>query len=387
MTQSGKKRFSVALLIETSNAYARGLLDGVVAWQREHELWSIYLPEQERGAAPPSWLRSWKGDGVIARIENDAIAKSVRRLRIPVVDVSAARMVTGIPWVETDDHAIARLAVDHLFERGFRNIAFCGEAPFNWSVWREEHVCALAQQAGVSCSIYRSRSRYEPQYSWNSEKRRLHGWLRRLPKPVGVVACYDIKGQQILDACRELEIAVPEQIAVIGVDNDTALCELCTPSLTSIAPDTRRTGYVAAGMLDRLMHGENVTGSATRICPLGVHERRSTDTVAVDDPDVREALQFIRQNATTDINVSDVVRQVGVSRRVLESRFRRIVGHTPHREIERVRIRRIRQLLVETTLSIESIAARTGYSCPDYLHVAFKRVTGQTLGEFRAHHS
>src|SRR5262245_54682124 len=123
-------RRSVALLIETSNAYARGLLDGIIAYQREHELWSIYVGEQERGARPPRWLRNWKGDGMIARIETASIATAVRRLKVPVVDVSAARRVEELPWVETDDSAIARLAAQHLVDRGFRNFAFCGEPKF-----------------------------------------------------------------------------------------------------------------------------------------------------------------------------------------------------------------------------------------------------------------
>ncbi len=170
---------------------------------------------------------------------------------------------------------------------------------------------------------------------------------------------------------------------MIGVDNDAALCELCTPPLTSIVPDTRQTGYEAASILNRMMRGEKVAGAAKRIAPLRVHERLSTDTVAVDDPDVRIALQFIRQNATIGINVSDVMRQLTISRRVLESRFQHVIGHTPHREIERVRIKRVKQLLIDTTLSIEAIANRTGFSHPDYLSVAFKRATELTPGEYR----
>jgi hypothetical protein len=144
-----KRRKSVALLIETSNAYARGLLEGIIHYHREHDAWSIYLPEQERGAAPPSWLKESDIDGVIARIETDAIAKAVSSLKVPVVDVSSARRVPNIPWIETDDQAIAKIAFEHLFERGFRNFAFCGPMGVNWSRWRQERFVARCNEAGL----------------------------------------------------------------------------------------------------------------------------------------------------------------------------------------------------------------------------------------------
>ena len=133
------RRKLVALLIEQSNAYARGLLEGINAYAQQHENWSICLPEQVRGASPPSWLENWKGDGIIARIESVAMADAIRRKQSPVIDVSAARLVEEIPWVETNDQEIANLAAEHLIEKGFRHFAFCGDEAFNWSTWRSEH--------------------------------------------------------------------------------------------------------------------------------------------------------------------------------------------------------------------------------------------------------
>ncbi len=129
MTKTKKTRYSVALLIESSNAYARGILEGVIDYQRKHDAWSVFLPEQERGATPPSWLKRWKGDGIIARIETETIAKAVRSMSVPTIDVSAARRLEGIPWIETDDAMVAQLAVEHLVERGFRKLAYCGTRP------------------------------------------------------------------------------------------------------------------------------------------------------------------------------------------------------------------------------------------------------------------
>ena len=142
------RRRQVAILIETSNAYARGLLQGVVHYIREHLPWSFHLMEQGRGDDPPPWLAGWAGDGIIARIETPRIARAVVKTGLPAVDLSAARLVPGLPWVETNDEDIARLAADHLIERGFKRFAYCGDPRFNWSVWREGHFAARLKAAG-----------------------------------------------------------------------------------------------------------------------------------------------------------------------------------------------------------------------------------------------
>lgn len=377
------RRRSVALLIETSNAYARGLLEGIVSYTRTHDSWSIYLPEQERGAPPPESLAQSRIDGIIARIETDEIADAIRSRSVPTVDVSAARRVPGIPWVETDDAEIARLAVEHLIERGFRSLAYCGEPDFNWSEWRREHFEAAAAERGCDCHVFQSASRSNSGYSWQAEQKRLAAWVRRLPKPTGVLACYDIKAQQLLDVCRGIDVAVPEKLAVLGVDDDSLLCNLCDPPLSSVAPDARKTGYTAASLLDQLMSGAAPPDEAFLIPPLGIETRQSTDTLAVADTDVAAALHFIRENACTGINVSDVVRQTNLSRRVLETRFNRLLGRTPHAEITRLRIERVKRLLVETDLPLAAIAERTGYRHVEYLTVAFRNIVGVPPSVFR----
>jgi LacI family transcriptional regulator len=378
-----KTRRSVALLIETSNAYARGLLAGIVRYVNQHDPWSIFLPEQDRMAPPPSWLSSWRGDGIIARIETEEVAKLVCRRKVPVVDVSAARRVPNIPWVETDDRVIAELAADHLLERGFTNLGFVSDPGFNWSVWRQQHFAELIAAAGGNYFVHHSVSRLDPAYSWGRERAGLVSWLTSLPKPIGIMACYDIKAQQLLDVCRELDFAVPEQVAVIGADNDQLLCELSDPPMSSVIPNSKRAGYEAAKLLDRMMAGEAIAPEALLVEPLGVQTRRSTDILAIDDAEIAAALRFIRQHACDGINVSDVLKQTVLSRRVLESRFRRILGRTPHEEITRLRIERVKQLLGSTDLTLAQIANRTGYQHVEYLTVAFKRQVGMSPSKYR----
>lgn len=370
-----RKRRSVALLIETSNAYARGLLAGIMAYVRQHTPWSIYLPELGRGDVPPTW----RGDGIIARIESPAIARRLGRTRLPVVDVSAGRHIKSVPWVETDDAAIAKVAADHLLERGFRHLAYCGESRFNWSRWRSEHFSKLARAAGVSVDVYES-SGTDP---WTKEHNGLLAWVKKLPKPAGIMACYDIKAQQLLDVCRENGVTVPEEIAVIGVDNDPLLCGLTTPPLTSVIPNTHRTGYEAAHLLDRMMGGEKIAAKGHLIPPIGIETRQSTDVLALADREIAAAVRFIREHACDGATISDLLRVVPLSRRVMESRYRKSTGRTPHQDLVRFRIERVKQLLAETDHSLERIATLAGFDHPEYMSVAFKRETGTTPGKFR----
>lgn len=381
-TRTVRSRREVALLIETSNAYARGLLQGIVQYLREHRPWSFHLLEQGRGEDPPAWLSRWRGDGIIARIETPRIARAVRSAGLPTVDVSAARLVPELPWVETDDEQIARAGAEHLLERGFRHFAFCGDDRFRWSQDRGAHyVAALAGRASGEVHGYRSsRTAGADAAAQAADLRR---WVASLPKPVGILAAYDIRGLQVLDACRALGLAVPAEVAVLGVDNDTLLCDLATPPMSSVIPNAHRAGYEAAALLERLMAGGRVPPRGHLIPPLGVAARQSTEVLAIDDRGVARALQFIREHACEGIQVADVLRAVPLSRRVLEQRFQRLLGRTPHGEILRVRLERIKRLLVETDLPLRLIAERTGFEHVEYLSVTFKRETGVTPSRYR----
>ena len=407
-------RRSVALLIETSNGHGRGLLDGVIAYVKESADWSVFLTEQERGAVPPNWLKNWRGDGIIARIETDDIADQLRDLHVPIVDLSATRHFKGIPWTSTDDTAIAALAVQHFMERGFHNLAYCGDPGFAWSNLRRDRYRELTLSAERKFFEYQSTHRYAPLFDWEQEKTRLGHWLTTLPRPVAIMACYDFQAQQVLDACRQSRIAVPESVAVLGVDNDRLICELAEPSLSSIIQDTHATGYEAARLLDEMMDmqikASNRTQASSRRSPvarseqtatkslsklttmtdpplltkpLGIMVRESTDTLAIDDHEISEALQYIRRHAHANIRVTDVLKTLSLSRRSLEHRFKKLVGRTPHEEIQRVRLNSVKRLLSETELSIAAIAERSGYEHGEYMTAVFRRVTGLTPSEYR----
>jgi LacI family transcriptional regulator len=393
-----KPRKRVALIIETSNEYARGLLHGIRAYIREHQTWEIDLDERRRGEAT-DWLKDFTGDGVIARIENAAIAKEVLDARLPCVDVSAARQVPGIPYVETDDADIARLAFEHLAERGLRHLGFCGDPRFNWSDWRRDHFVGIARRAGIECRVYpepapargaktAAAAEVAPRSAERSSARfddldALARWVAALPKPAGVMACYDIRGRQVLAACRAADLAVPDDVAVIGVDNDELLCDLSDPPLSSVAPDTDATGYEAARLLDRMMAGEKIPPVAHLLKPLGVVPRLSTDTLAISDPEMGKAVRYLRAHACDGINVADVLQQVSMSRRAFETEFKRLFGRMPHEEIVRTKVQRVKDLLTQTDLPLYAVAERCGFKHVEYMSVVFKKKVGLPPSEYR----
>ena len=373
----------MALLIEMSNAHSRGILHGIRRYIREHEPWVIRFSEQGRGSEAPRWLGPWRGDGIIARITNDRIAAVVARKRLPVVDVGNVGLAPLLPSVETDNQTIARLAAEHLLERGLKHFGYCGVAGIRTSTVRGDHFARCLAEAGNGCSLYQpaeTPARIDP---WRSDSAGIARWIRALPKPAGVLAAWDGCAVQILQVCRRIGVAVPDELAVVGVDDDELLCDLADPPLTSIATDVHQIGYRAAELLDRMMAGQEVPCGAQSIRPLGVVTRQSTDMLAFEDRDVSLALRFIREHACHAIRVEDVLKVVPLTRRVLESRFKRLLGRTPHDEIVRMQLRRVNELLVETDLPLKSIAARTGFTHVQYLIAAFKKKVGLTPGAYR----
>lgn len=370
------KRPRVAFVVESSNAYARGLLRGMAAYVHAHGGWSIQLAEMGRGGPVPEWLADWRGDGIIARIENEAIAEAVRRKRVPTIDVSAGRFLPELPWVEVKERAVARIALDHLTERGLEHFAFCGDARFNWSELRGSAFAAEAKERGLSVALYQANPT-------GDRAPALAEWLAQQPRPLGLFACFDLMGRELLEACRMAELLVPEEVAILGVDDDELVCELSDPPLSSVALNARGTGMLAAELLARAMGGEALEPVGHFVAPNGVTQRRSTEVLAIDDPVLARALNFIHHHACDGIRVDDVFRAAAVSRRVLESRFKERLGHSPHQAIMRARIERIRTLLLETSLSIAEIARRTRFQHVEYMTVAFKRALGCTPTAYR----
>lgn len=379
----------MALLIETSRVYGRGLLTGVGQYHRLHGPWSIEFDEGDLLETVPDWFKSWRGDGVIARVKTYEMAKAIAKLKVPAVDLYGCLPDIKMPQLRSDAEAVGRLAAQHLLERGFRHFAFCGQDGVDWSDLRRSGFERCVAEAGFKCDVFESSPRTQtnriprPDAHNSDYELRLGQWLRTLPKPVGVMGYNDVRGRQLLSFCRNLGMAVPYEVAVIGVDNDAVLCELSDLPLSSVMLDAHTIGYEAAALLDRMMAGEKPAQGRLLLAPKGIATRHSTDVLAIEDRKLTTALRFIRERACEGIGVSDVLKAVPLARCSLERQFSRIVGHSPHAEILRVKLGRAKQLLIDSDLSLPDVAAKAGFHYAEYMSRIFKIKTGLTPGQFR----
>ncbi len=331
----------------------------------------------------PAWLKTWRGDGVIARLHNRTIAEAVRQTGLPLVDVLGTAACSHAPLVHVDNAAIGRMAAEHLLDRGFRRFGFCGFPGLNWAQQRRDSFVATLRKAGCPCKVYRMSPHTRSDSSWEARQEHLAGWMNRLPKPAGILACYDPVGQKVLDACRRVGVPVPEQVAVVGVDNDETVCDVCNPPLSSVIANHMRVGYEAAALLDRLMRGRKPPKKPIYIKPTGVATRLSSDVLAVGDPDVAAALAIIHQRACDGLSVCDVVQHVSVSRSTLKCLFRRMMGRSIHEEIIHTQLRRAQDLLAQGDLPLGSVAHQAGFRHQEYMGVVFRRRLGKTPGQYR----
>ena len=382
-------RRKIALLVEWSRAYGRGVLRGIATYVRAHGTWKTYQTERRLCDAAPGWMRDWNGDGIIARIESQRLLKQIRRMNLPTVDLFEHGHTDGFPGVITDNRAIACLAAEHLIERGLKHFAYCGLPGIYSSETRREHFVGYLNRAGNEVHVYENPRQPDTTIISTAEDHELRyeetvaTWVSSLPKPIGLMACNDLRAQQILMACGDRNITVPDEVAVIGVDNDELICELCHPPLSSIEQNPRRVGYEAAALLDRLIDGETPPAAPILVAPLRMVARQSTDVVAIGDPCVAAAVHFIREHACDAIQVKDILRHVRVSRSTLERRFAKLLGRSPSNEISRVRLDRVKHLLSMTDYPLAKIAQLTGFGYTESMCYCFKQTVGQTPGQYR----
>ena len=376
----------VALIVNSLSPYQRKIVRGVAAYAHETGRWSLYVEDEPLNKLPN--LRTWQGQGIITTFNERKYAEAVHGLSIPVVGVEGGygwyEPDSGIPYFATDDEAVAHMAAEHLIGQGFSRLAYCGMPRNRNNVWAQKRARAFlqaAREAKLPCSIYTGR--HLTTRKWAELQRGLAKWLRSLKKPVGIMAANDARARHILEACRAIGARVPEEIAVIGVDNDELMCELTEPPLSSVAQGASQVGYFAAELLDRMMSGKKSPRIANYVAPERIVRRQSTDALAIDDADVANAVRFIREHACEHIRVTDVLNAVGMSRSTLDPRFRRIMGRTMHDEIQRTLIVQAQQLIVDGKLLLKQVAAKAGFAHIQHMTKLFRQRLGQTPSEFQ----
>ena len=384
----------VALLFETNEQAHRDILRGVLRYEQIHGPWSLHVAEGRAGEQRLPALKGWNGSGMIGVIQNRAYAEAVLAADVPAVlidPLDAVQLPDGLlqrhSVFASDLRAIGELAADYYLERGFTHFGFVGEIhDINWSRERGAAFAARVHAVGHQCEMYGPLTAHERQ-DWSRERQRLCTWLTALPKPAAVFVAMDVRGRQVLDACRMAGLRVPHEVAVLAVDNDELICGSTMPPLSSIALDTDRMGFEAARLLDQLMRrarGRRPRRVERVFPPLKVVTRRSTETIPIADPVVARALEYIWLNAQNPVGVPEIVQHSGVSRRSLEMRFRACVGVTLQDELQRTRLKRVRALLAETNHSVRAIAHACGFTSASYLGKVFRRTFDMTMTQYRA---
>jgi LacI family transcriptional regulator len=376
----------VGLLVETRVGPGRDILRGVARYVRESGPWALHLEarnEMFQEGWEPKWLTGWKGQGVIARFETHSIFNAVKRAGVPAVDVLGDMKDRHFPLVHVDDAAIGRLAAELLLERGFRQFGFVARINERWSEKRQEAFTSAVQQNGCDCHVLQASDFEELPEAWDTFVDEAAKWIRQQPKPMGLMLCCDQIGPLMTQACRQAGIAVPEEVAMIGVDNDEPLCAICDPPLTSVCPNHEEVGYQAAALLDRMMSGEPWPKEPTLVPPRTIVVRHSSDVSAIEDPVVSSVLSIIRQHACSGLQVHEVAKHTPVSRSVLQRRFRAVLGRSVHDEIVRLQLRKAQELLRETDLPVHVVAAKSGFKHPEYMGSVFKAHVGMTPGQYR----
>ncbi|HPP51829.1 MAG TPA: XylR family transcriptional regulator [Thermoguttaceae bacterium] len=373
----------IALLMGQDAEFHRQVLRGIHAYGLQKRDWVFRNAPAEPAITPV--VREWQPDGIIAHLVDVQFARQILRLRKPVVDTGCVLQGFKVPVVDVDHEAVGRLAAEHFLQRGYRHYGFYGSGTAYYSRLREASFRQQIEKAGfpVSSCHVEYIPRLPAPVSWKRVDQQVRRWLENLPKPVAILADHDVAAHDLADACQQIGLRVPEQAAILGVDNDELECQLAFPPISSVAIPGERIGYEAAWVLDRMLSGHPPPAKPLFLPPLRVVARQSTSTLAVEDPVVAEALHLIRNHVDRRFKVAELADQLIVRRRALEEKFRKILGRSVLEEIHHARIEYAKQLLNETDWKLLQIARRCGFSTPQRLSVVFQKLTGMTPSEYR----
>lgn len=381
----------VFLSIEQDRGYGRNLISGITHYSKLYGPWNFYTGtpfyyrRSKKESSAMDVIRRWCPDGIIMREDSDI--EKIMTLGIPAVFITYTRMqIPGFVSLCGDHEVSGRLAAEHFLDRGFRHFAYCGVPDKYWSIRRGESFKNRIEKAGFTVNIF-PFSCSERKINWMKDQERLKRWLTGLAKPVGLMTCTDDRAQNVIEACKACNLHVPEDVAVVGVDNDELLCNLINPPLSSVALDAFQAGFKAAEILDRLMCGQVCRGQTIITAPAThVVIRQSSDIFAVEDKDVRTALKYISDNAKRAIQVYDVANACGLTTRTIQKKFKYHIGKSVSEEIDRARMELICKLLIESPKTISQIAYDIDFISENHFSRYFRRLMGMSPTAYRKRH-
>lgn len=375
------------LLTDFTEAFAHNLLRGILEYSKGREPWVVCRmpPSYKRANGIPGvleWTKKWEADAIIAQFDDTDEVELFRQNGIIALAQDFKSRFSVIPNITSMYKQTGQMAADFFLQKGFRNFAFYG---YKDVVWSEERCMGfrdrIVEKGFGDCFFEYQKQSLENLWYYESEP--VGNWIRYLPRPVALMACDDTQGNKIMELCRVMGIKIPEEIAVLGVDNDEIICGLSDPPLSSVELNIVKGGYEAARLIERLLLDKDTISKDVVIQPITIINRLSTDIYATDDPLILKALKYIHQNLTNQINVEDIVRQVPLSRRLLEIRFKQVTGQSIHQYISNLRIERFSQLLLSSTEPISELAAQVGLTDAKNLARQFKEWKGCTPIEYR----
>lgn len=371
----------LAVLLSPRSANGRGMIRGIARYARQHRPdWHLFLTA-EATVESLKMLGNQPVSGVIAGMHSQP--QSFRRIKVPTVSITPLPPRFTYYTVCPDNAAVGMLAADYLADHGLTQLAFaCGALADHASARRWEAFAKQARERKCRAIMYEDIELWSLS-DYDATLQRMIAWLRQQPMPLAAVGFNDQIAAAIVDAARRAGYRVPEDVAVLGIDDDDVICNCSNPPLASIDLDPERIGYEAAAMLDLLLQRKTPPERVVKVPPKGVIERPSADVLAYDDPDVTAAIRFIRENAAGEITPDDVVGYVGVSRTGLEVKFRTYLGRSVDAEIWRVRMDRVQRLLVQTDWTLAAVAERSGFSTLAHMCRKIKLLTGKTPQEIR----
>ena len=375
------------LLTDFTEAFAHNLLKGILAYSKEHEPWVVCrMPPSYRDRhgldGVLKWACEWKANAIIARFDNTDDVSLFRQHGIVALAQDFKDRFTEIPNITSDYRLTGKMAADLFLQKGFRHFAFCGYKEAVWSQERYEGFRACIASQGLEANL-RVHQEQLLENIWSYDYTLLAEWIRSLPYPTALLACDDMQGTRVAEVCRIHGIKIPEEIAVLGVDNDEMTCNLSNPPLSSVELNIEQGGYKAAQLIDQLLQNVDAPFADVIIPPMRVVNRHSTDVYATSDPCVLLALRYIHQNLTKKIGVADIVREVPLSRRLLEMRFKQVTNQPVYQYIFHLRMERFAELLLLSDAPIGEVAVQAGLV--DYKNLArqFKKQRGCSPSEFR----
>ncbi len=382
--KQGKSSFvRVAVLVDTSTSWGRGIVRGIHRYSISEGNWQVFIEArglEERLEVP----RGWVGDGVIARITDREMALRLRALRLPVVNISIIQYPgPQFPRVYNDHGRVAEMAARHFLDRGFRHFAYFSLLGLEYVAHQKNVFAEHLRAKGYDCSVFEVGAHRGAEPDWSTDIDRLADWIGTLPKPVGIFTWNAGCAREILYACQAGGFYVPEDVAVLSGSDDDCLCEVSHITISAVMPAAERNGFEAARILGRLMAGQPAPREPLEIAPIRIVARQSTDTLAMRDPILTRTLAFIREKARQNLRVEQLARQAGISRRVLERRFAVHLGRSPAEEIRRVRLERAKELLLQTSLSIPEVAESSGFGSPEYMSYVFRETLQLTPLRYR----